>query len=765
LGVDILDHEITEKTRSLGIAAPGLGAWNTLSHDGSIWDAASTEDATLARLGVLCDSQNRTEYVANAANLGIDLYNTSNSLMRGIGNGNLGSELMSRYGLGGEGGFAPTLTLSMTETKTQTRYQTQGMGGIDRGGNVTLEAGEGVDLENGVRVHAGGNLQIDAPEVIARAAALHSSSRQEVKSISASFVPTGQIQDVSISYSKTENKSVNYVNAELSAAGNMKLHYQGGAMSKLELDGANIVAQTLDANIKELRISDKQDTSVTKTCSASASVSGQVSAYKGKGSSKITQQNSGIHVVEGFNTKEHAVHIEQAYMRGGKITTDGENHFTADKLVTETVKDEQSYKGQGISFNVNDLKRLKGEKATNAVGEKAIATATFSLDKVNYQAKQTSVVYGAKGTDVHVRDQQGALHTSDGNGKTVLSNKEMHLQLDLPLTNRDYLEKSKENFQAGATRLVSFFKPARADNEALAQQKESDYLEEEKIRVQEEDVQSEDPVMVDQDNPDAEKEVPEQEEQSLDQQEIFIDPKKMDTLMKEAFEHLTFTSKEEEAAFSQLLTDANHQFQQTGELSPKTQRQLSDRLKSVLLDTVKTAGETGWSQLITHLASAPIAVKAYMVKNSVLFTFAFNLANGESKQSAAGMAHDALSSTVGDYCVALLPGPVGWTLFGVGISDTLLYDAEHVKHYSKKGGEYINEAMKAQHEGKWMKAWELERIAGDNFRIAGQMQAFHTMAQSFKMVGEAIVSRFWRKPPSVQSAAVPTHQPPERVGL
>ncbi len=354
-GLDILDHEITEKSRSVGLSVPGMAAFNAW-RNGGMMGAITAEDATAAKLASLIGSGNAAELVANSANLGVNLYNTTNSFMRGIANNTVDKELLSRYGLGGENGFSPAVTLSMTESETTTRYQTVSQGGVNRVGNVSLEAGEGIDLENGVKVHAGGNMDVNAPEIIATAAELHSSVDHKTSIQSVSFNPKG-FQDASVSYSEEHRKSTNYRNAELSADGNMKLHNQDGAMGLVDLEGANIKAGTLDAKIDRLVIVDRQDTNSNTVKSASISTSGQISAYTGQGNSTITNQHSGIHVVEGINTGGHAVHVGEADMTGGKITTDGVNKIEIDKLVARTLQDEQHYSGVGVIFNVNDLDR------------------------------------------------------------------------------------------------------------------------------------------------------------------------------------------------------------------------------------------------------------------------------------------------------------------------------------------------------------------------------------------------------------------------
>ena len=310
-------------------------------------------------------------------------------------------------------------------------------------------------------MHAGKDLEIDAPELRCHAAKLQSTSSEHSESVSVSVTATGNIQSVGASASKSSSSSTHYENAGLSAEGNMKLHHKGEAMDLVELDGANITANTLDMKTKKLRIIDKQDTSENKTQSASASSSGQVSAYKGKGHSKVVNQHSGIAIKEGINNNGHVVEVGETYMEGGRIVTQGKNDFKTDKMEAVTLTDEESYSGIGFSGNVHDFDRLTGEKAQNTAGENAIATFSVSSDRVDYKAKQQATIYGDKGTNVAFKEQVGEVHTSSADGRIIERDVNQNITIDVPLTNQDYLDKSVENIKAGTAKL----KEMMADDE------------------------------------------------------------------------------------------------------------------------------------------------------------------------------------------------------------------------------------------------------------------------------------------------------------
>lgn len=359
LGVEVLDHEVLEHSRGLNASAFGVNAINAYQNGEGVLPALTAEDATLNKIDTMAHSGHAAEYAANASNLGINLYNSTNSVLRGVAQDHLKEELLARYGLGGKDGLSPSVTLSMTESSTKTKYQTQGLGGVNRGGNVVLDAGEGIDLENGVRVHADGTMSVNAPELIAQSAGLNSSVDQKTftQSIGSSPV-TGTVGDVSLGYSHTQTKATNDVNAELSAGGQMTLGYDGGAMKQVTLDGARINAGSLDAKIDHLTINDKQDTSTTKTQSLSGSLSGTVSAYQGKGDSAKVREHSGIYVADNMG---HSIEVAESRMKGGEMKIHG-GETKIDKVISEKVVDHESFTGAGLSFNVNDVQRALGQK-------------------------------------------------------------------------------------------------------------------------------------------------------------------------------------------------------------------------------------------------------------------------------------------------------------------------------------------------------------------------------------------------------------------
>ena len=789
LGCDTLDNTVIDKNQSVGVSLPGVQAYNTLKGGGNWIDAATAEDATVAKINRLAHSGNTTEALANASNLGVNLYNTTSSVMRGLGNDTLSKEMLSRYGLGGADGFSPTVTVSMTKTKTTSNYQTLGAGGVDRGGNVKLKAGDGVDLENGVRVHAGGNIDIDAPELIERNATLHSSFDQKTQTASLNVTVSG-IQGGSYSESRTHAEATTHVNAELSAGGNIRLHHGDGAMQSVVLDGGTISCKTLDADIEHLTIISKQDTSQSSTLSFGASTNGQVSFYEGNSRSKITKQNSGIHVEEGINNNGHTVHVGEAYMEGGKITTNGQNNIVIDHLTTVELHDEAHTSGFGLSVNINDLGRLAGNQSTNQTGEQAIAVGELTYDHLNYQATQTAVIHGEQGTNIVIGQLDGNLHTASADGCTITKNEEMHLVLDIPITNKSYLESASQNFKAGTEKLNKFF-GRDVSLDVMPGKRVDEIAQPEKVDAAEDDDGSDfddafglgeyDPL---DDYGDDDFDVPELGEKHFeDAREIKNDEQERDEIKvegytKEQMEQLE-NSPKVRAALSKVEAAKKAL---KNEKTKKHEEELKKAIQHSIAVMMKEAASNGWDVtkgLLSHqfeesiqkiIGSAAdgvnLTTKTYMNRFGVVVGFAFNLSiasiDGKEdvfKEAIAQSGSDFVFGIAINYAGrlgmgALLTGGISWAFVGLEVLDTLFYDPTFADEMLKSSTNFTNQSYQFMAEGRNFDALGLQLLANDQNRLASMYLAGHSLAHVMDPISNGI-KWTWDK----VSGSTPKHQP------
>ena len=228
----------------------------------------------------------------------------------------------------------------------------------------------------------------------ASGAKLQSSMQHTTVSETVGIVGLDGVESFGVSISQTKTYSTSIINAELSAGSDIHVHNNGGEIEVLELDGANMHGQSISGKTRTLIIRDQQNTSQTQTKSVSAATNGMFSGYKGKGYSRTTQQHSGIHTVDSMNANGHEFSAHETHMIGGKITTDGENHFETDKLTTETLVDVEQYSGFGLSGNLHDVDRLLDGRSSNRASEPMFSTATIQLDKRDFIAVQKSVIHG-----------------------------------------------------------------------------------------------------------------------------------------------------------------------------------------------------------------------------------------------------------------------------------------------------------------------------------------------------------------------------------
>ncbi|MGQ3890939.1 hemagglutinin repeat-containing protein [Legionella sp. CNM-4043-24] len=759
-GVDILDHKVVEKKRGFELSATGAGAWKAWKSGGNLMDMVSAEDATMAKLKAMLNSRHDGERSASATSLGINVYNTVNNLARGVAKGTLDKELLARYGLGGDKGWSPGVSLSVSNSKTVTKYQTQGPGGVEREGDVYLQAGEGIDLENGVRVHADGNLVADAPELIATAATLHSSVDQKSVRASASSAG-GQINSASVGYSHSKTRETHYAPAELSAGGNLSLSDQGQAMSHVVLDGAQIKAGTLEANIEQLDIIDRQDRAVTRSRSFDVSTSGHVSAYRGAGHSATTAEHSGIYVVDGINTEGHRVHVDEARMHGGKILTQGENHIEIDKLTAVTVSDHESYRGTGVSFNVNDLSRLNGGKATNHTGESAIAVAEVTLERTDYLARTTPVIYGELETRILIDELAGDLHTTSANGTTVVRDDELRLTLDVPITTGSHMQTSRENIKAGLDKIASALRPA--DIPAIEAVRHESVTQPSAGRHEEQvDAGSE-------------------KTEAVIDCDLSLSPEEQKILWDGVW---SLMSEDDQIKIKADLITVMAEWN-AGIFNSPAQNKLDNDIQCAYLEVFKAISVEKWGvisrQLRTDVADklfhalkspanlSTVHVQTCFGPKGVLISFVFNLGLN-SKKNVPDLIKAAVTTTAGDvsFSIALsrvlgsAAGPVSWTVLGLQALDAMIYDSKYVDNMLKDEVRLIYEAQKSIKEGKLLLGIAEQMMATDELALANEMRGFHNALALVSCFGDAFAA-VWDKVAGAGKSATSRYERPQQA--
>lgn len=727
LGVDILDHQITERSQSFGWSMPGKGAWDTYRQGGKIWDIGAALDPSLGKANAVYQSKSGIERLASAANLGIDLANTGNSLMRGIAQSNITDELLARYGLGHDGQFAPSISLSLTQRKTTTRFQTQAQGGIDRGGNVTLEAGEGVDLENGVRVHAGRDLDINAPKIRAHGAMLQSSMQQTTVSETVGIVGLDGVESLGASLSKTKTSATSVVNAELSAGGNIRLHHNGGVIGVVELDGANIEAGSVDAKIGTLIIRDHQDTSQTQTNSVSLATNGMFSGYKGKGQSRVTHQHSGIHTIDGINTDGHEFVAHETHMIGGSIRTEGENHFKTDSLTTETLLDTEQYSGFGISGNLHDAGRLLGGKPSNKAGEPIFTTATVQIDRKDFVATQNPVIHGKQGTELSVQSLEGQLETQHDSGRVTQKDRSLHVQIDVPLTNHEFLTQASENVHDAGVKLSALL-----HSKFQKQESTTSTVPEPIVPVNEESASV---VLLAH-----RRRRKKASDTSLDTEHIYETEGKVD-VSDELF------SINDTKVMHLTVTKAQEEYRTTGKLSDSTKHELKQQVTSATAKLAKAYGSAIFDEMgksadsvkgNKHFRKFGLMWKLWMNEELTLLDDEIPGENKFKHGIAKTMVESGLDFAL-EFALKDMSGPMGIALTLLDISDSF-YDKNAMKKRLKTGESHLSEVRTLYTAGDIMTGWALERVALDQIASARRMQAGHYISDLSNKAAKELVS-------------------------
>ncbi len=682
-GQDVLNHKTIDKSQSVSVSVFGVDPVEAFKSKQTAGEILSTVDPTLSKVNQLAKSETALEAGVNTSNLSLNVYNTAHQVMSGIANENLSNELLSRSGLGGPGGFNPTISLGFKQSKTTHQFQTLGSGGVIRN-NVTLEAGEGIQLENGVQVHANHDMQIKSPEIMATAAELRSKYRQENRGAKVGMTVTGQVTDVGVNYSKQKQEIRSHVNSGISAGGHLDL----GEVEKMVLKGANIEAGSISGHIKKLEVETLQDVTRSSAKQFSASTSGQGSIHVGSESSRIVNQVSGIHVKEGINHDEkNTFTVDQYHSKGGVITSDGQNNFKAQEVISESVHDRHKKSGIGFSGNLHDLEGMINSKTLETSSENSnqhsVPISTISLEHKNFKATQHSVIHGKQGTQVEIESLKGKICTDEVSGYKIKKDVSTHFNMDIPL-------------------------PQACHKEVYL--KEPDHQEIKSTNDDEQEIST----------------------------QISLDAKSQP--IEISLSDMHFDSIEQEQAFNQVIEKAAEEFTTIQKLSPETEKELGSVL-STTLKSVKIGGEYGFDKLSSVFKNEHRAVKCYIGAKGLMFSFAMNTALSSSKStSTKELLTEGVTDTVSDCIVGSVlnrvgAGPVGWVMTGVDLADTLLYDENVVNHLNDKAKSHIENAYNTQ-DFQLQQAY-LE-MADNQLEIVGTMEALHKTNQMLNIPGNTI---------------------------
>lgn len=708
-GSEILKHKVTKKSGGVKVSSGMVNAFKSLFRSKNANEALRNTSDTYNKIYRVLDSNNGLELAANSVNLGIDLYNSLNGAMRGIANDTLSKELFS--GVNAKF-FTPTVTVTFTKQDSKLLYQTLSNNGVNISGKLTLKAGVAVRLENGVQIHAGGNILIDTPKFIAKAAELHSSYKQQNQALSLTFTLDGKVKDVGVAFSELNVKYINYQNAKISSD---KQIYSIREDSEIILEGANIYAKTFKANkIKKLEIIDLADTTEMNIVSGSVSTSGQISGQVGDSSSVKTAKRSSVTISEGID--DNAVTIEHAHMKGGQLEFGKGEGVIIENLSSESVQNHSKKKTVGASLNVDDLIGL-AEESKNETGEKAIPTIDVSINHAKKEERHIPYLDN-KNNNVTIQHAEGEF-THDSNCVKVTNDRSLDLDINIPIPNASRLKNSAKNLVQGYETLTKRESeiPSPADNTFFVP---PTLINRRRKFIQPEEGTDE--------NLDDNK--------SPDNQENTKDKKQY----KSYIPSIKFTK-----LANMVIAAANEQ-QQLGKVSQKTSKKLSSYLTKIFVFYIQEAAihhldyamEKITEGLINSKLSQKIGIKSFVGTQKAVTLFAFNLvfAGLDGDKKVSEVLKDAVNLTLADISVTVVLKFIArhsYQKIDVGLSvleliDPLEYDENFSNNLINKAIENFQEAKNQMNEGNWLTALKLNAKGKVQERIAEEANSLHAVA-------------------------------------
>lgn len=219
---------------------------------------------------------------------------------------------------------APSIDVTVGYHSSQTNYQTLGDGGIDVR-HVDIDTGENGELVlgNGYGIAAKTG-SIKSKKVTQTGAALHSKTKKK----------SAVISPVDVRVAKSVTKKTTHVPSVVNIG---ELHAE---IEELEQTGGVINTNKMTGHIDSVKSTSQQDTSSTKSASASVDIFGKTSATAGFSRSRQTNTISGINA-----GSESTATIGQADLRGAEI-----KGVTPDKVTKTSLTKDHKARGLRVAM-------------------------------------------------------------------------------------------------------------------------------------------------------------------------------------------------------------------------------------------------------------------------------------------------------------------------------------------------------------------------------------------------------------------------------
>lgn len=412
-----LRHSSEQITWGLDINGFGVATVKAAAQGQNPLPALASEEALFNKSRVLFNSGNTAEVLANSWNLGIESYNTMNSLARGYQYDSLSGELLQRYGLGGEQGFSPTLTATAGATQTKQDYETLDGSMIHRR-SIRADVSGTLKLD-GMPVIADQDAILHAKKIVQTGQLLNSSSQIDSGSISVGFTPSG-ITHVGMSYSQAEADATTSAHQTLQVGGKLDIHADEWVM-----DGASTHAQQVIGAVDRMTAISRQNIEQSNLTSVAANTLGFFSANVLETDSATTVQPSGLFAVDtqqlSVNDAKTITPTDYAHRSGIGISavitdllpgnSDHPNKKAVSTAAVQYVSDSvainldvpvkaDTQAPQNISGALQQLfeKPIELQSVTDSVSENLAVVTTLSEDVVN--KKIDTVELGSDGVEI-----------------------------------------------------------------------------------------------------------------------------------------------------------------------------------------------------------------------------------------------------------------------------------------------------------------------------------------------------------------------------
>ncbi len=359
--------------------------------------------------------------------------------------------------------YAPQLGVNFTWTSVSSFSQSLGEGGIFVG-SADFEVEDMVTLK-GVLAQSLNDFIVNCRNFTLEGERLHSESSQRTTNLNFTVSAKGDPYQVGISHSESRSASDVQAGATLQVGGKLVVN-----ADTMIVDGSTIDTKQIAGNVKTLNIISRQDEAHCSSQAICVSSGGDFCVSEQRAESRVVNNPAGIHVQDSINGSDREFVVGTLNSTGGKITSDGINNFIADKVNAKDVEDYQKTSGFSACGNVKDFKQ---DTQTNHLlppdrQSAVITTTNLNFSNSDYAAKNHTVIHGAGGTHLDVKETSGKVITNKSDGKEVTKDSSHSYNVVIPHMTKETKVQFRKNGKwaaemvgRGERKVSDFFAPPR----------------------------------------------------------------------------------------------------------------------------------------------------------------------------------------------------------------------------------------------------------------------------------------------------------------